>query len=199
MKYGIPRDKDGNYNLDGARAFEDTHWQKMISNMTKSRNHSWVQYPKKKVFISFMNDDRDKMKRLKRAMTNSELMKPHIVEDQRKGALNLSELVKQEIVECDFFVPILSELSIKSQWVNQEIGFATAHDHIEIIPLVQNSIMEVLKGFIHKEIQLSYNFDEYEDSKKSRSSFRNAYKGVISYIESKLMKDIDHSHLKNHD
>jgi hypothetical protein len=51
----------------------------------------------------------------------------------------------------------LTSNSIATQWINQEIGFATALG-IRIMSIVESNLIDKLKGFIHKQIDLPYNY-----------------------------------------
>lgn len=187
MKYGVPIDKHKIPDFNSAREFTDEHW----ANIQKTIPSYWIPYPKKKVFISFCEADRNRMKNLKKAILKFELIEPVIVEDKREGAKDLSELVIKSIEESDYFITIISENSINSQWVNQELGFAKAREKkIEIIPLIQDTAFNNLKGFIHKNMQLAYKFSIHNNAKKDRKSFRNAYKEVVNYIECQVLKSI---------
>jgi hypothetical protein len=187
MKYGISTDKNNNPEPNSAREFNDVHW----ANLEKMANSHWIPFPKKKVFISFCEADRNKMKVLRRAILNSELLAPIIIEEKREGAKILGDLVVKGIEESEYFIVILSEKSFHTQFVNQEIGVAKAkEDHVEIIPIVQDSIINELKGFITKNIQLAYKFHVSENDKRDRLSFRNSYKDIILYIEQKVLQSI---------
>lgn len=140
---------------------------------------------KMKVFISFSEENRNKMKVLRKAINESSLLEAVVVEDKRKGPLHLSELIIEGIKESDFFLPILTKSSIYTQWVNQEIGYAWEINHIEVVPIVETQIMDDLKGFINKQIQLPFTFASSPDTKKERRNFRECYKLVISYLSSK--------------
>ena len=62
MKYGVALDRNGNLRKGTEREFTNDHWLK-IQKMKKPR---WIPFPKKKVFISFYDQDRKKMQILKK-------------------------------------------------------------------------------------------------------------------------------------
>ena len=128
----------------------------------------------KKVFISYSDDDRSKMRSLGKIITNSARFNPIVVADRRDAFTALTDKVKQGIFECDYFVPLFTKSSIFSQWVNQEIGFAAALNK-KIVPIVDRELIDKLKGFIHKNIDLPYLYSDIPAApKKNRAAFRKA-------------------------
>ncbi len=119
----------------------------------------------KKIFISYSDKDRNKMRSLERQILKTTILKPIIIADNRQTTKLLSDKVKAGIIECDYFIPILTRSSISTQWINQEIGFATAKNKA-IYPIVECSIMSKLRGFIHKQFDLSYKFDGNKKNKR---------------------------------
>ena len=124
---------------------------------------------KKKIFISYSDNDRNKMRSVERLINSTDTFTPIIIADNRQILLQLSEKVKTGIFECYYFIPILTRNSITTQWVNQEIGFATAINR-KTIPIVEKQIIDTLKGFIHKQLDLSYLFEGNEGNGRSEAS-----------------------------
>ena len=60
----------------------------------------------------------------------------------------IDELIKRKIISCKYFIPIITEISLSNQWVNQEIGFAVARDK-DIWPLYENKILMQINGFLN--------------------------------------------------
>lgn len=114
---------------------------------------------RKKVFISYYDKDKEKLRALEKIVKGTKFLCPIIVANNREAIEQLSDKVKKGIIDCDLFVPILTRSSITSQWVNQEIGFAIALSR-EVIPIVELKIIDQdqLKGFIHKQLDLPYAF-----------------------------------------
>lgn len=137
----------------------------------------------KKIFISYSDTDRSRMRSLEKIITKTSHFKPVIIADRRDALLALTDKVKTGIFESDYIVPILTENSTNSQWVNQEIGFATALNKT-IIPIVQREVIETLKGFIHKNIDLPYNFSEIESNQKAT---RNNYRKTCTLLINDLL------------
>lgn len=109
------------------------------------------------------------MRSVERLIRKTEIFSPIIIADNRQILLQLSDKVKRGIIECEYFVPILTRNSISSQWVNQEIGFATAINRTTI-PIVEHQQIDHLKGFIHKQLDLSYTFEGNKKSARSESA-----------------------------
>jgi hypothetical protein len=141
---------------------------------------------KQKAFISFTEKDRKKMELLKKLISESKSLIPIVIEDKREGALHLSDLVSKGINESNYFIPILTKNSITSQWVNQEIGFAKALNK-NILPLLEKELITVLKGFIHIQIQLSYN---YSVEKNENGNYKKSCISLIKDIDNEII-DID--------
>ncbi len=187
MKYGVSLNKENIILINSAREFDDKHWE----NLQRLKNSRWVSYPKKKVFISFCEPDRKMMTNLKNALKKSELLQPIVIEDKREGTKDLSDLIIKGINESNYYISILSKVSMTTQWVNQELGYAISRNgKLEIIPIVESTIIHDLKGFINSTKQLPYQFKISGDDKKDRKSFRDTYKEVITYIENSVLKEI---------
>src|SRR5688572_13654060 len=125
----------------------------------------------KKIFISYSDNDKSKMRSLEKKLLKTSLLKPIIIADKRQSMLLLSEKVIRGIHEADFVVPILTKKSMFTQWINQEIGYARALAK-EIKPIVEQQIMPDLRGFINSQIDIPYNYASNADPKRERSAFR---------------------------
>ncbi len=169
------------------RGFTENFWEDLISRP----NNAWKPLPKKNVFISFNEVDRNWMKSLKKELEASELLKPIVVEDKRDGLQRIQDLVVKGIKESDYFVPIITRKSMKTQWVNQEIGFASARQGLEILPILQRGISKDLRGFIHNQQQIAYQFEINSSAYKSRASFRKFKNELLEYLEGKQLKNIE--------
>ena len=123
----------------------------------------------KKIFISYSDTDKNKMRAIERLIYSTDFLKPIIIADNRQALTHLTEKVKTGIFECDYFLPILTRNSISTQWINQEIGFATAINR-KAIPIVEIQVLDLLKGFIHKQLDLSYAFEGNKSNSRSEAS-----------------------------
>lgn len=141
---------------------------------------------KKKVFISYSDLDKSKMNSLAKKIERSNSLSPIVVAYNRDAMIPLSQKVINGIEESQYIVPILTSKSYKTQWINQEIGFATAKNK-KVIPIVEQQILTHLKGFINSQMDLSYNFSSTPDNqKKERAAFRKCCDILIFDLESKL-------------
>ena len=137
---------------------------------------------KARIFLSYSESDKNKLKALRKAINKRDKFDPIIVAERRRVGQSLADKVKQCIHEADCLMPILTRRSIDSQWVNQEIGFAEALKK-PIIPLVEKNLLDNLKGFIHKQMDLPFAFTGVEsDSKKEARSFRKCYISALDYL-----------------
>jgi len=123
-----------------------------------------------KIFISYSNSDKSKSKILEKIIAKSPELKPIAVANDRKASKLLTEKVANGIKDCQYFIPILTLNSIENQWVNQEIGFAEALGK-KVIAIVEEKIVGQLKGFIHAQMDLPYQFPSNSQSKHSENSF----------------------------
>ena len=136
-----------------------------------------------KFFISYFNDDKNKLEALSRALKNSsKKFKPIIIAKTKIPGKPLTDKVEEGILETPYFTPILTRSSITSQWVNQEIGFAVATDR-NIIPIVEVSIVSRLKGFVHSQIDLFRFKGDRSNNRKEAKNFRKCYKELILHLE----------------
>lgn len=140
---------------------------------------------KKGVFVSFCWDDLDLMKRVCKAIERNQYLYPIVVTNPERADSQLwnPDKVGKGIVECSFFVPIISTKSLNNQWVNQEIGFAAALQK-SIYPIVQQDLVDdrKLKGWVNPERDQPYRFRLSEDTNKSRELFRKAYQPLIGHL-----------------
>jgi hypothetical protein len=137
-----------------------------------------------KIFISYSNEDSKKLKSLSEALRHStKKFRPIIIEKRKDPGKPLSEKVKAGIQETPFFISMLTRSSITNQWVNQELGFAIGDDR-NIYPIVETSIVNNLKGFIHNQIDLPFQFEgNPTDSQKEAQSFRKCCQELIRHLE----------------
>jgi hypothetical protein len=137
-----------------------------------------------KIFVSFSNEDRKKLNSLSNALKKSDQrFQPIIIDKRTNPGKPLSAKVKEGIQETPFFISILTRSSYKNQWVNQELGYAVANDR-NIYPIVEESILNDLKGFIHNQVDLPFIFEGGPlNSHKEAQSFMKCYKELIRHLE----------------
>jgi hypothetical protein len=143
----------------------------------------------RKVFISYASEDNGKMKMLQRSIEKNlkDKYEAIIIADKKEPGKPLTVKVTNGLNEAHFFIPILTNNSIKNQWVNQEIGFATAImdsvNKIALLPIVGDDIVDELKGFIHKHVDLPFTFvTNTSSSPKERASFKKSCEDVSQYL-----------------
>jgi len=141
---------------------------------------------KRGVFISFCWDNRDLTSRVHDAIKKTRYLYPIVITNPERANAQLwsPEKVALGIIECSFFIPIISELSLNNQWVNQEIGYAAASGR-PIYPIVQQVLVDEkkLKGWVNTERDQPYRFDLHEDPKAARRLFRNAYNPILEHLD----------------
>ena len=150
---------------------------------------------KHELFISYSDADYDKVKLIIEELKSHTTFKPLIIANNRQAGKLLADKVKNGINRAHIIIPILTENSIKEQWLNQEIGYATAMNK-KIMPIIQRDLIDNLKGFIHKQIDLPYKYSKgtnvgklmwrLSEQKKENSDFIKCFKILIKDIEKNL-------------
>jgi hypothetical protein len=105
---------------------------------------------KQKIFISYSNSDINKVDLIREELKSHSYLEPVIIASNREALRPLAEKVSEGILQSEVIIPILTNNSINTQWINQEIGFATAYKK-KIMPIIERGIIDHLKGFIHKQ------------------------------------------------
>ena len=137
----------------------------------------------RKVFVSYVHDDDNKRRALVRVLEGATPpIEAVVVAARRSPGKPLTEKVSDGITECDYFVPILTSASVGTQWVNQEIGYATALRK-PTLALVEAEIMANLKGFIHDQQDLPFSFPGFENRRREASAFRKACLRLREHLE----------------
>lgn len=81
----------------------------------------------------------------------------------------------------------MTKNSIPTQWINQEIGFATALSK-RIMPIVESDLIDKLKGFIYKQIDLPYNFQPNSDKEEENKDFLKQLRKLLADLEGEFQK-----------
>ena len=144
---------------------------------------------KTKIFISYAREDTNKMKALYKALSKPESKIFPIVSSKiNMPGAPLSDKVMKGIEDSSCFLPIITESSIKNQWVNQEIGYAIAKNKV-IYPLVDDRIIHKLKGFIHDQIDLPFTFTSTKSTpKREAHNFRKCYRKLLGHLFNFIIK-----------
>jgi len=134
-----------------------------------------------KVFVSYSDQDRRRMKSIQLALANRSV-DCIVVVDRLSPGTPLSSKVMTAIDEATHFLPILTKSSRQNQWVNQEIGYARAKGKI-FIPIIASDVLDELKGFIHKQDEWPFIFesDPGNQARESRN-FRRSYLKVVEFL-----------------
>lgn len=141
---------------------------------------------KKLLFISYASENFNKVKLIKKELAKNQYFEPHIVADKRRPNRSLVKLVKEGIESSYRVIPIFSPQSIGTQWINQEIGYAEGKN-ISIVPIVENSVLSQLRGFVHMQNQCPYIYtiDAVKKGKESKE-FMYQFRLLISDLEEEL-------------
>jgi hypothetical protein len=111
------------------------------------------------IFISYSNNDKDKVDLIIAELKDHQTLKALVIANNREPGTLLAEKVKNGIKNSKIIIPIITEKSISEQWINQEIGYATGLNK-KIMPIIQKDIIDTLKGFIHKQVDIPYSYEK---------------------------------------
>ena len=138
-----------------------------------------------KAFISYYHKDDSKRKILEELLKDNGIL-PLVVSERTSPSTLLSDKVVNDIEKADFLVPVLTRSSINTQWINQEIGYASKlarEEEIKIFPLVEDNIISELRGFIHKQMDLPFKFKGGSDLANENYYFKKACKELVVYLK----------------
>lgn len=128
--------------------------------------------------------DNDKVEILISELSATENLTPLVIAANREALKPLANKVAEGINGSWVIVPVITKKSMSTQWLNQEIGYAQARG-VKIMPIVEKGVINDLKGFIHKQIDLPYTF-LLSDSDHNNDNFRAAIKTLINDLEKHL-------------
>ncbi|HTA84144.1 MAG TPA: toll/interleukin-1 receptor domain-containing protein [Bacteroidia bacterium] len=143
---------------------------------------------KHEIFISYSHKDINKIKLLVKELNNHPTFKPLVIASDREVGKLLAEKVINGIKKAEIIIPVITERSISEQWINQEIGFATAIGKT-IIPIIDNALIDDLKGFIHKQIDLPYSYNRKSTIGQENKNFIACFKILLHDIEKLYIKN----------
>lgn len=139
---------------------------------------------KAKAFISYCFADDRKRKILQTLLKNSGI-EPLVVATQAEPAKHLSIKVKESINNSNYLIPILTSQSVSTQWINQEIGYAeklVEDGRIKIIPIVSEDVFQILKGFIHNQMDLPFKFKTSLKAGAENKLFKSQCTLLVNYL-----------------
>jgi len=137
---------------------------------------------KESIFISYSDFDKDKIILVKKVLEDNQHFCPLIIASEREALRPLVGKVSEGITKAPIFVPIITQRSISTQWINQEIGYAFSKERM-IIPIIEKEIIEKLRGFIHKEVDLPYSFHSSLNRATENKNFMSCFKLLVSDLE----------------
>lgn len=150
---------------------------------------------KRKIFISYSHNNIDKVELIVNELKKHSILEALVIASNREAGKLLSEKVKTGIKDAQIILPIITEESINEQWINQEIGYATALNK-KIMPIVQGDLIDKLKGFIHKQADIPYKFEKSYtvvpmamksiNKKRESENFMTCFKLLLNDIEKDL-------------
>jgi len=146
---------------------------------------------KQKLFISYSHKDIDKVELIIAELKNHPTLEALVIANNRDAGKLLAEKVRNGIESSKIIIPIITGNSISEQWINQEIGYATAHNKI-VMPIIENGLIDKLKGFIHKQIDLPYSYYRKPTYGAENRNFIVNFRQLITDIENTLATNINH-------
>jgi hypothetical protein len=142
---------------------------------------------KQGIFISYSDFDKDKVDLIVNELEGNTKFFPIVIASNREALKPLAQKVADGIIQAKVIIPILTKNSIPTQWINQEIGFATALSK-RIMPIVESDLIDKLKGFIHKQIDLPYNFLLNSDKTEEHKDFIKQVRNLLADLEEEFQK-----------
>ncbi len=137
---------------------------------------------KHKIFISYSHKDKDKVDLIVKELKNHPTFEPLVIASNREAGKLLADKVIYGIKNAEIIIPIITERSISEQWINQEIGFATAINRT-VMPIIDNGLINDLKGFIHKQIDLPYSYQRKSITGQENRNFIECFRLLLSDLE----------------
>jgi len=112
-----------------------------------------------KIFLSYSNADKKLAGQIKKIIENNGL-DVFLAHDDIEPSEEWVKTILSELNECDVFIPLLTKKFNKSNWTDQETGFALCRD----IPIISLKVDVDPHGFIAKFQALRLNIDKLESS-----------------------------------
>lgn len=145
---------------------------------------------KKILFISYSNNNLTKVKLIKKELTDHAYFEPLIIAFNREPNKTLITKVTEGIDSSFAIIPILTRDSIKTQWINQEIGYSQGIKKL-IYPIVESIILDDLKGFIHKQNDIPYTYQiDTEHIGQENKSFMSTFRLLLKDIEEDYLESV---------
>ncbi len=80
--------------------------------------------------------------------------------------------------------------SYKEQWINQEIGYAIGVGK-KVAPIIGETVLDKLKGFVHKQNQCPYTYKPNKVKSKSGENkvFMQKFRWLLADLEEEVLAD----------
>lgn len=120
-----------------------------------------------KVFISYSNQDLELVQKIADYLSRIGI-EPYLADRRPEIDRYLADKIVANILDSNCFVAILTPTSVKSQWVNQEIGFTYAlQRHGRVIPIyrmVELSLHEpkAIRGFLEAKEHIPMDLNQLD-------------------------------------
>jgi len=114
-----------------------------------------------RVFICYSEQNIDFVEMLHNSLNRISEIFAYVADFYRESGRELKEKIMTEVKASNFIVTLLTQEGVKSQWVNQEIGYAYAHhDETRIIPVREEEVE--MKAFLEGREYTEFHRNDYE-------------------------------------
>ncbi len=127
-----------------------------------------------KIFISYAHKDRENVGELKRRLIFKHGFDVFVAHDDIAVSTEWMTAIISEFVACEVFIPFLTQRFERSNWTDQETGYALAR-HVKIIPICAGIVPY---GFVQPLQALQY-----------RDTTDACNKIVVALVETPELKD----------
>ena len=141
---------------------------------------------KKDIFISYSSIDNDKVSLIVKELIGNVKFNPIIIALDPEAGRPLADKVAEGINKSQAIIPIITKKSYLTQWINQEIGYATAINK-KIIPIVEKDVRSELKGFIHKHVDLPYCYNSNQLKSNENKDFIKCFRQILKKLEEEFI------------
>ena len=127
------------------------------------KNYKWLSgmvMAQFNVFLSYSESDLALIERIKNILNRIQISVYSYTHYPEYGEY-IPEIIKKNIRDSEYFVVLLTQAGIESQWVNQEIGMAFELNML-IIPIIQIEVKS--KGFVELRQHINYSPHNPEDA-----------------------------------
>lgn len=136
---------------------------------------------KYKIFIAHASEDAEYVRGIRDRLSNICEFEPYLAQDYPSYGENFKTRIQNAIESCDFFIVNMTANTLSNQWVNQEIGYASAvkrkdESRLHIIPISNYDLR--VRGMITRDTEDFLITDRKDD--------KTIIKGIIDFIRSKI-------------